>query len=109
MQQNDEHWRWVKGDTIWYDPGGLGILFKGVVVKESHRLAGENFVGIGELPPEYRPYANNPNALVTTALQKNVWFRSRNDDRTSIHWNEYLKSLPSKLMGHAEGQKDPGS
>lgn len=107
-EMSDKDQKWGFGDAVWYDPEGLGILFSGVIFREPHILGGTEFVGVGDLPKEYKPYSNNQSATVTTALVKNVYPRRNGDRRASIHWDEYQQDLSSRI-GHAAKQEDPGS
>lgn len=96
-------------EPVWYDAGGLGILFR-AVVKELPRTFMDEFtvVGIGDLPQEYAEFSGRPPPSVSLALLKNVHKRNREDTRVQITWCEYLKDGSPGKIGHVVEVREEG-
>lgn len=98
--------QWSVGDTVWYDPGTVGLLFRAVVKTEPWKFAGEIWVvGLEGLPAEFKSYSGRaaPSTLLGLVdAPCNVFQRRPEDDRSCIHWDQYRadQGTPSSRMNH---------
>lgn len=84
--------QWSVGDTVWYDPTTVGLLFRATVQSEPKSIAGGLWVvSLGELPPEYRVYSGRTSYSVMAPVDSpcTIYDRDPNDDRNFIRWDEY--------------------
>lgn len=89
--------KWSVGDTVWYDPTTVGLLFRATVKSEPRNLAGDLWVvWLGELPSEYRAYSGRTSYSVLAPVESpcTIYERDPSDDRSFINWNEYRDMQP---------------
>lgn len=90
--------QWSVGDTVWYDPTTVGLLFRATVKSEPKNIAGGLWVvSLDDLPPEYRSFSGRTSFSVLAPVESpcTIYDRDPNDDRNFIRWDEYMSGRPT--------------
>jgi hypothetical protein len=101
--------QWSVGDTVWYDPTTVGLLFRATIKSEPKNMAGGLWVvSLEGLPPEYRQYSGRTSFSVLAPVESpcTIYDRDPNDDRNCIRWDEYQSSKSTLRSSTLKGVVD---